>query len=504
MPRPLSEKLSIVAVAVAVVAGVAFRLVTRSDLWLDEALSVNIATLPLGDLVDALARDGHPPLYYVLLQAWTELFGTGDVAVRALSGVFGIATLPVLWLAARRYAGAAGAVATVVLAATSPFLVRYATEARMYALVMFLVTLGWLAVQLALERPTPARLIAVAVLAGLLALTHYWSLYLLATVFILLLLAWRRGRASAGRVAIGMAAGGLVFAPWLPTFLDQMGKTGTPWGEPERPTNVLTIALADWGGGTLGASGEAQLLGAGIGVLVLLALFARRLDERRLEVDLGTRPKARPEVLAVFGTMALAVVAGYATESAFASRYTAVVIPLVLLVAGLGAAVLPAVPARMAVIVLLAALGLAGSVRNVTTDRTQLGDIARTIAAQGQPGDLVAVCPDQLGPALTRVLPDDFAVNTYPDGENGRFVNWVDYADRMASREPADFAREVSNTEPDRALWVVWSPGYRTLDERCEDIVNTLGTLRPATPPVIASGAQFEHAWLYRYEPAPG
>ena len=486
------------------VAGIGFRLVTQSDLWLDEALSVNIATLPLGDLVDALARDGHPPLYYVLLHGWAEVFGAGDDAVRALSSVFGIATLPLLWLAARRYAGTPAAVATLVLAATSPFLVRYSTEARMYSLVMFLVTLGWLAARWALDRPGPFRLVLVSVLAGLLALTHYWSFYLLATVFVVLLVAWRRGRPAAGRVAIGVAGGAVLFLPWLPTFLDQMGRTGTPWGEPERPTNVLTIALTDWGGGTLGANGEVQLLGAGLAVLVLLALFGRRIDDRRLELDLATRAPARTEVVVVFGTMAVAVLAGYATESAFASRYTAVVVPLVLLVAGLGAAVLPTFPARVAVLVLLAGLGMVGAVRNFTTDRTQLGEIARTIAARGQAGDVVAVCPDQLGPALTRVLPDRFDVHAFPDGGDGRFVDWVDYAERQASVDPAAFAAEVAAIESGRALWVVWSSEYRTVDERCEQLVHALQTIRPGASSIVPSGSQFEHATLYRIEPAAG
>ena len=54
-------------------------------LWLDEALSVNIARLPLGDIPGALRHDGAPPLYYVLLHLWMRVFGTGDGAVRALA-----------------------------------------------------------------------------------------------------------------------------------------------------------------------------------------------------------------------------------------------------------------------------------------------------------------------------------------------------------------------------------------------------------------------------------
>ena len=112
------------------------RFVTTSPLWLDEALSVNIARLPLGDIPEALRHDGHPPLYYLLLHGWMELFGEGDVAVRALSGVFSVATLPLAWSPAAASAGAARRGRSLVVLALSPFAIRYATEARMYSLVI--------------------------------------------------------------------------------------------------------------------------------------------------------------------------------------------------------------------------------------------------------------------------------------------------------------------------------------------------------------------------------
>src|SRR3954451_7105241 len=46
--------LEYVAVACAVVAGVVLRFWTTSHLWLDEALSVDIARLPIGDIPGAL------------------------------------------------------------------------------------------------------------------------------------------------------------------------------------------------------------------------------------------------------------------------------------------------------------------------------------------------------------------------------------------------------------------------------------------------------------------
>ena len=66
---------------------VVLRFVAHSHLWLDEALSVDIARLPLRDLPGALRHDGSPPLYYALLHLWMRAFGEGTIAVRALSGV---------------------------------------------------------------------------------------------------------------------------------------------------------------------------------------------------------------------------------------------------------------------------------------------------------------------------------------------------------------------------------------------------------------------------------
>jgi hypothetical protein len=51
-----------VAVGVVVALGVALRAHSPSALWLDEAISVSISGLPLGEVPEALRRDGAPPL----------------------------------------------------------------------------------------------------------------------------------------------------------------------------------------------------------------------------------------------------------------------------------------------------------------------------------------------------------------------------------------------------------------------------------------------------------
>ena len=117
------------------------------------------------------------------------MFGTSDLAVRSLGGVFAVATLPLMWLAGRRVGGRPGAWVALLFLASSPFAVRYATEARMYSLVVLLVVCGYLALSRVLERPRPLDVAVVTVVTALLLYTHYWSLYLVMVVAALL--AWR-------------------------------------------------------------------------------------------------------------------------------------------------------------------------------------------------------------------------------------------------------------------------------------------------------------------------
>src|SRR5271154_5324144 len=181
--RPMSEEVPALTgrtrlvvgmgVGVVIAAGVLLRFWTRSGLWLDEALTVDIARLPLHQIPNALKHDGAPPLYYYLLHFWIVLFGQSNDAVRSLSGLFAVITLPVAWLCGRRLGGRAVAWTMLVLLATAPFAVFYATASQMYALVILLTACGYLALSRAVASPRPGNLVAVGVVVVALLYTQY-------------------------------------------------------------------------------------------------------------------------------------------------------------------------------------------------------------------------------------------------------------------------------------------------------------------------------------------
>jgi mannosyltransferase len=486
-------------VAVSLVLGVVMRFLATSPLWLDEALTVRIAGLPLGQIGSALRRDGHPPLYYWLLHGWIDLFGSGNVAVRSLSGVFSLACFPLVWKVGDRVGGPRVARWALLLFALSPFAVRYATEARMYSMVMFLVLSLALVLDTVLDRPRPSLVVLLALVTGALLWTHYWSVYLLAVVGALVLVRWwqdRSARPATRWAIVGLAAGGLLWLPWLPTLLAQNAHTGTPWALPSRPTVVAQTTIADLGGGGFA---EALLLGT---LLVVLVVAAFAHSER---VPSASGPLRAMDVrilaLVTGATLLVGSIGAYITSSAYAPRYASVIAPFFLVVAAVGITRLRPSWVQAVLVGSVGLLAVTSIVHNVGDRRTRADDIAAAITARATADDLVVVCPDQLGPSLSRVLDQRHSrltVVPYPGAGDPHVVDWRDYAQRNAKADPGTFAKQVLAQADGAPIWVVWNGSYRTLTGQCEALVTAIASVRGYQVGVPYTGA-FESAELVRF-----
>lgn len=480
---------------IAAVGGLVLRATAPSPLWLDEALSVHIAGLGFADMVDALRHDGHPSLYYLLLGWWMDVFGDSNGAARSLSGFVSLATVPVVWAIGRRRSPAL-AMAGAMVALTSPFLLRYGTEARMYALVTFLVACGWLAIERALDDPTLRRLALVAVATAALIHTHYWSFWLIGATFVLLAATWLRDpdrRPVLLRVGGAIAAGAATFAVWLGVFFEQLGSTGTPWADRARPAEIVVESMQAVGGNN---RFEGELFGAVLLVLVLLGTVGvRRADTIELQFRRGPLTVA---AAAIVTTLAIGGGVALVTAGAFEGRYTAVIVPFVLLLAARGLTLIPGWvgTATLAFVVLF---GLAIGVDEARRDRTQAAEVAAVIDRDHQVGDVVAFCPDQIGPATRRALTAELGAVAYPRGD-GTLVDWQDYADVITATPPEDYLARLESAADGNDVWLVAALGYKSLGNRCEAIIESLNRTHRADH-LISPSEVFEPMLLTRYEP---
>lgn len=493
--------------AVVFAAGLFFYLFTRSRLWLDEALSVDIARLPLTRIPDALRHDGAPPLYYFLLHVWTSVFGTGDLASRSLSGVCMAAAVVTVWFVARRVGGTDVAWLSALFMASNPYAIRYATEARMYALMILLVSCGLLAFQRTREAPSIGRAATFGLVVALGVYTQYWAFYLLVVVVgLLIFMTWRvADRRAFVLLGVATAVGVATFIPWLPTFLYQRQHTGTPWGVAITPALPIAYTIRDFAGGAVPASADQQesvLLLLIVLPLLALGVFGRAIDDRRIAVDLRVQPRAR--LLVVVGALGLAtaLTLNYLAGNAFVSRYSAIVFPFFVVLVALGLATLRHPRIRAGVLAVLVLLGFAGGVRNVVTQRTQAGEVARVLHADARAGDVVIYCPDQLGPSVHRLVPPGLDEVVFPSYAGPERVDWVDYKQRIMAADVRTFAAQVLARAGSRTVWLVLAPAYVSVSDKCNSLSDFFAAARSRVQRTRSDGAVFEEPALQQFRPS--
>jgi hypothetical protein len=395
------------------------------------------------------------------------------------------------------------ALGVLLLLVSSPFAIRYASETRMYSLLLLLAVLLAAALRQVLRRPGPWPVAGLAVVTGLLLLTHLWAFHLVAVVALVALVALRRHRRPALRVLAGLVGGFVLFLPWLPSFLVQLEHTGTPWAG-QQGMAALPVAIGSWDGGS---SVQSWVFGTLLVLLAAVGAFAVAAPHgpgARIELALRL-PWRRGVVVAAFlGTLVVAAIVSAVTASGVSGRYTTVALPAFLVLVALGVTRLPTARTRGVALFLLVGFGLGCSIPGLAQPRSQAPAIAAGLRAAA-PGDLVVFCPDQLGPSVARLAPPGLRLVVYPDLAPAGRVDWTDYAERNEQALPDAVAGEVLARSGGAAIWVVTGSGYRVpSDETCREFVHAIGASRGNPTLVVGrSGHYYEGERLQVFSPAP-
>jgi mannosyltransferase len=169
---PLIQRLLLVLVVTAGTL-LRLRLLTKRDLWVDEALTVVLALSPWREFWKALWNaQMNMGFYYLLMRGWLHL-GDSEAIVRGLSVLFGVATIVAIYLLGKRLFDRKVAIISAALSAVNVFQIRYSQEARAYSLVMLLAVLSTYCFINAVDSSSPKRYWAGYVLTSVLGIyTH--------------------------------------------------------------------------------------------------------------------------------------------------------------------------------------------------------------------------------------------------------------------------------------------------------------------------------------------
>ncbi|MFN8535566.1 MAG: glycosyltransferase family 39 protein [Dehalococcoidia bacterium] len=158
---------------------------TFESMWLDEADALRLASAPLAELVGRLTSVGeNGPLYFIILRGWMTLVGKSELAVRSLSLLAGVLTVAVFGALGTRLGGRRLGLASAAIATLSSFLIYYAQETKMYAILVLLSALsGYLLVR-AFDENRWFQWLAFLVTTSLAMYTHVFGALLIPAAFV--------------------------------------------------------------------------------------------------------------------------------------------------------------------------------------------------------------------------------------------------------------------------------------------------------------------------------
>jgi len=114
-----------------------------TSLWGDEAFTAVAVKENFLRMLEIVTKDTAPPLYYLCLFVWTRIFGSSEIAIRSLSLLLYLGTIFIVYLITKRIWDKKTGLLAAFLALANPFLFPFAFEGRMYAILVFTVTLSF-------------------------------------------------------------------------------------------------------------------------------------------------------------------------------------------------------------------------------------------------------------------------------------------------------------------------------------------------------------------------
>jgi mannosyltransferase len=449
-------------VALLVLMGLSLLLRTRAlhaGFWIDEGLSVGIASHPLTDIPSVLRLDGSPPLYYMVLHVWISVFGNGEAATHGLSVGLALLSIPAALWAGRSLGGPRAGWMAAIVAALHPFLTYYAQETRMYALAVLLSMLATTCFVRAYALRDRRFIAPFAITGVLLAYTHNWGLFILASSGLMFLLAlYRAGdrRALLRDGIFGFGAILVLYAPWIPTLLFQSAHTAAPWNSVPGLDKLGSAGLTTLGNAR---GGWVLIVVAGAAIVAMLGRSVK-VPGAVLEPLPGPEgDRRRRAVEALLIILVAAWIMSWLSSQvapAYTTRYFSVLVGPAIVLVGIGLAHARAL--GFVAIVVLAVVWSGNRVAQINA-KSNVREVAhRVLLRPVNPGDLVVSTHPEQVPVLHYYLRSGGFRYADPMGmvSDPTVMDWRDALDRLKAARPSVVEnRLVGQLKPGQALILV-------------------------------------------------
>lgn len=419
-----------------------FHHIEDRSLWEDEGWTLLLSEGDsLSEVVQTMAYDQHPPLYFALIHAWRQAAGNTEFALRALSALISVLSVAAIYQLGRALFDRRVGMIAATLLAVWDFSIDIGQEVRHYSLLVLFVILSTTFYFRYLKNPNRSNGIGWFLCSVAVLYTQYVGGVILAFQ-IIYLLRYAKGKQLDMLLRFGAVC--LAFVPWFIVFIRQ---NQVRWDDPiyyqsGLPNNQQTYMLV-----------RDALLTHQFGLILGLLLLGLIFIRYQPTAQLSFQPLKPILFLGMWVCVYIALFVWLNEQREILRlRIFTVVMPAILILVAHGLSNLQRVPQTFLLGIIL--------LSNLTSLDTRLNnppwrDITQTVTDFHQVGE----------PVLMDIWVGDFPARYYVEHQMGKDTAWLSLRELRSSAGDFFLPQLVGYLEDEDAFWLIrWGDELQAYD----------------------------------------
>lgn len=197
-------------------------LIFSNNVWFDEAYTLSLIQHDYGKVIEIVKMDMHPPLYFVALKFFCDIFGYSLIATKIFSWLGYAATLLLGCTVVKKHFEQETSVLYMLSVGAIPMALYFSTQQRAYSWSIFFVTLCFVQALLFVKNSKMIHCVVFVIAALFAAYNHIFALLAVGVIFAFLnIYALVRDRKLLVKILLADAVMTLGYGGWILPLLHQ-------------------------------------------------------------------------------------------------------------------------------------------------------------------------------------------------------------------------------------------------------------------------------------------
>lgn len=219
-------------------------LIFNNNVWFDEAYTLSLIQHNYSEVIEILKSDMHPPLYFISLKFFCEIFGYSILVTKIFSVLGYIATLLLGCTVVKKHFGSDTSMVYMLTIGAIPMSLYFSVQQRSYEWCIFFVTLCFIETLLFIKSCKYRHCIIFVIAALFAAYNHIYALLAVGIIFAFLnIYIFTKSKKLIKAIILSDISIIIGYFPWIfPLLYQTEAAAGSFWLKGVEPLSVVVFA----------------------------------------------------------------------------------------------------------------------------------------------------------------------------------------------------------------------------------------------------------------------